>query len=100
MAEKRTYNYECMFLISQGVAADFKAAIDHLRGIVEKHGGSIIAYATHVAHAKPSERLEAFGRAEDETGANTLPCASLHSMESHICFDDETRGGTSGVGDM
>lgn len=43
MAEKRVYNYECMFLISQGVAADFKAAIDHLRGIIEKHGGSIIA---------------------------------------------------------
>jgi hypothetical protein len=36
------------------------------------HGGSIIAYATHAARAKPSERLEAYGRAEDEAGANTL----------------------------
>lgn len=37
------------------------------------HGGSIIAYATHTARAKPTERLEAFGRAEDEAGANALP---------------------------
>jgi 2-polyprenyl-3-methyl-5-hydroxy-6-metoxy-1,4-benzoquinol methylase len=36
------------------------------------HGGSIVAYATHAASAKPSERLEALGKAEDETGANTL----------------------------
>ena len=37
------------------------------------HGGSMIAYATHAAQAKPSERLESYGRAEDEAGANTLP---------------------------
>ncbi len=36
------------------------------------HGGSIIAYATHAARAQPSERLEAYGRAEDAAGANTL----------------------------
>jgi hypothetical protein len=34
------------------------------------HGGSIIAYATHADRARPSERLESFGRAEDESGAN------------------------------
>ncbi len=37
------------------------------------HGGSIIAYATHADRAKPSAALEAFGRAEDEAGANALP---------------------------
>jgi len=37
------------------------------------HGGSIIAYATHADRAQPSERLAAFGRAEDEAGANALP---------------------------
>jgi len=36
------------------------------------HGGSIIAFATHAERANPSERLKAFGRAEDEAGANTL----------------------------
>ena len=37
------------------------------------HGGSIIAYATHAERARPSEELAAFGRAEDEAGANALP---------------------------
>ncbi len=46
------------------------------------HGGSIIAYATHAARAQPSARLEAYGRAEDETGANTL--AWYHAFQSRI----------------
>jgi hypothetical protein len=46
------------------------------------HGGSIIAYATHAARAKPSERLEAYGRAEDESGANTL--AWYHAFQKRI----------------
>jgi SAM-dependent methyltransferase len=46
------------------------------------HGGSIIAYATHAARAKPSAQLEAFGRAEDETGANTL--AWYHAFQRRI----------------
>jgi hypothetical protein len=37
------------------------------------HGGSIIAYATHAPKARRSPALEALARAEDETGANTLP---------------------------
>ena len=36
------------------------------------HGGSIIAYATHAAQAKPSETLQALQNAEDRDGANTL----------------------------
>jgi len=36
------------------------------------HGGSIIAYATHASRAKRSTALEAFAKAEDEAGANTL----------------------------
>lgn len=46
------------------------------------HGGSIIAYATHAARAKPSARLEAFGRAEDEVGANALPW--YHAFQDRI----------------
>ena len=46
------------------------------------HGGSIIAHATHVARAKPTARLEALGRAEDEAGANTLPW--YHAFQERI----------------
>jgi small subunit ribosomal protein S6 len=41
MAEKRTYNYEAMFLLGQAQAADFSAAIAHVRQLVEKHGAVI-----------------------------------------------------------
>ena len=43
MAEKRTYNYEAMFLLGQAQAADFAAAIAHVRSLVEKHGAVIHA---------------------------------------------------------
>ena len=43
MAEKRTSNYEGMFVIGQAAAADFGGAIAHVRQSIEKHGGSIIA---------------------------------------------------------
>jgi hypothetical protein len=46
------------------------------------HGGSIIAYATHVETAKPTPELEAFCRAEDETGASTL--AWYHAFQKRI----------------
>jgi SAM-dependent methyltransferase len=46
------------------------------------HGGSIIAYATHVETANPTPDLEAFCRAEDETGANTL--AWYHAFQKRI----------------
>lgn len=36
------------------------------------HGGSIIAFATHAATAKPSARLLELSKAEDRDGANTL----------------------------
>lgn len=43
MAEKRICNYEAMFLLSQAQAADFTAAIAHLRQLVEKFGGTVVA---------------------------------------------------------
>lgn len=43
MAEKRTYNYEAMFLLSQAQAADFAGAVAHVRQLVEKHGANILA---------------------------------------------------------
>ncbi len=43
MAEKRTYNYEAMFLLSQAQAADFAAAVAHVRQLIEKHGATIYA---------------------------------------------------------
>lgn len=43
MAEKRTYTYEGMFLLSQAVAADFSGAINHLREIIARGHGTILA---------------------------------------------------------
>lgn len=43
MAEKRICNYEAMFLLSQAQAADFTAAIAHVRQLIEKFGGTILA---------------------------------------------------------
>lgn len=43
MAANRVNAYEAMFVLSQAVAADLAGAIAHIRGIIEKAGGSIIA---------------------------------------------------------
>jgi len=43
MAETRVYNYEGMFLVSQAAATDFKGVVDHIRSILEKQGGTILA---------------------------------------------------------
>ena len=37
------------------------------------HGGSIIAHATHVGRAQPTDRLKALAEKEDAVGANDLP---------------------------
>lgn len=41
--EKRTYNYEGMFLIGQAQAVNFGEVIAHIRHTIERYGGSIIA---------------------------------------------------------
>lgn len=46
------------------------------------HGGSIIAYATHVARAQPSDRLSRFTHDEDLTGANRL--GWYHAFQKRI----------------
>lgn len=43
MAKKRVYNYEAMFLLSQAVAADLTSAIDHIKEIIARGHGEIIA---------------------------------------------------------
>ncbi len=43
MAEKRTFNYEAMFLLGQAQAADFSAAVAHVRLLIEKHGATVLA---------------------------------------------------------
>lgn len=43
MAEKRTYNYEGMFLLSQAVAADLNGAVAHIRENLERYGAQILA---------------------------------------------------------
>lgn len=43
MAEKRVYNYEAMFLISQSVAADFSGAIKHIEEILARGHATIMA---------------------------------------------------------
>jgi len=43
MTKKRVYNYEAMFLLSQGVAAELGSAIDHIKEIIARGHGEIIA---------------------------------------------------------
>jgi small subunit ribosomal protein S6 len=43
MAKKRVYNYEAMFLLSQAVAADLNGAIEHIKEIISRGHGEIIA---------------------------------------------------------
>lgn len=43
MSKVRTYNYEAMFLLSQAVAADLTSAIDHIKEIISRGHGEIIA---------------------------------------------------------
>lgn len=43
MSKVRTYNYEAMFLLSQAVAADLNGAIDHIKEIISRGQGEIIA---------------------------------------------------------
>lgn len=43
MAANRVNYYEAMFVLSQAVAADLTSAISHIRGIIEKAGGSVVS---------------------------------------------------------
>lgn len=43
MATKRVYTYEAMFLLSQAVAADLNGAIDHIKDIIARGHGEIVA---------------------------------------------------------
>ncbi len=43
MTKKRVYNYEAMFLISQGVAAELTGAIEHIKEIIARGHGEILA---------------------------------------------------------
>lgn len=43
MNEKRRFNYEGMFLFGQAASADFGGCVDHVRDIIGRHGGTIIA---------------------------------------------------------
>ncbi|MBS0196753.1 MAG: 30S ribosomal protein S6 [Planctomycetes bacterium] len=43
MADKRVYNYEAMFLISQATAAELGSAIDHIKEIIARGHGEIIS---------------------------------------------------------
>ncbi len=43
MSEKRVFNYEAMYVLSQAQSADFAAAVAHVRQLMEKHGATILA---------------------------------------------------------
>lgn len=43
MAEKRVYNYEAMFLISQAVASDLAGAITHINEVLHRGHAEVIA---------------------------------------------------------
>ena len=40
---KRVYQYEAMFLLSQAVAADLGAAVEHIKDIIARGHGEIVA---------------------------------------------------------
>jgi small subunit ribosomal protein S6 len=43
MSKVRTYNYEAMFLLSQAVAAELNSAIEHIKEIISRGHGEVIA---------------------------------------------------------
>jgi small subunit ribosomal protein S6 len=43
MPATRTYNYEAMFLMSQSVAADLGGAVEHIKEVIARGHGEIIA---------------------------------------------------------
>jgi small subunit ribosomal protein S6 len=43
MSENRVYNYEAMFVVSQAVAVDFQGVVDHVKEVIGKNGGTLIA---------------------------------------------------------
>jgi small subunit ribosomal protein S6 len=80
MAEKRTSNYEGLFLISQATATDLNAAVGFIRSAIEKNGGSVIAAR------KWDERRLAFEIDKQKRGYYLLfyfsaPTTSLSAIE-------------------
>ncbi|HMN42541.1 MAG TPA: 30S ribosomal protein S6 [Phycisphaerales bacterium] len=76
MAEKRTYTYEAMFLLSQAQAADFTAAVAHVRQLMEKHGATILALR------KWDERRLAFEIKKQKRGVYLLAFFNAWSRSS------------------
>ncbi len=44
VSKGREFNYEAMFLVSQGVAADLNGAADHVKHILDRAGAKLIAF--------------------------------------------------------
>lgn len=64
--EKRQYNYEAMFLLSQAVAADLKSALEHINEVLQR------AHAEIYAMRKFDERRLAYEIAGQKRGLYIL----------------------------
>lgn len=73
--EIRTFNYEAMFLLSQSQAADFGAAIAHIKEGIERSGGSIIAMK------KWDERRLAYEIHKNKRGVYILAYFSINARK-------------------
>ncbi len=73
--EVRVFNYEAMFLLSQGQAADFGAAIAHIKEGLERSGGTIIAMK------KWDERRLAYEINKNKRGVYILCYFSLNARK-------------------
>lgn len=79
MPVKRTYTYEGMFLLSQAVAADLGGAVAHIKEIIARGHGEIIAMK------KWDERRLAYEIAGQKRGVYILVYFTApHDQLSHI----------------
>lgn len=87
MKENRKYNYEGMFLLRQTAAADLGAAVEHIRELLTRAEGEIIAMK------KWDERRLAYEIKKQKRGMYilvyvTLPTTSMANLERTLNLSD------------
>jgi len=83
MKENRKFNYELMFLLRQSASADLGASVEHIRDLLAKAEGELIALK------KWDERRLAFEIKKQKRGVYilayaTLPTANIASLERSL----------------
>ena len=87
-ADNRPHPYECMFLLSQAVAADLNGAMDHIREIFRRAGAEVIALK------KWDERRLAFEIDKQKRGVYilsyfTCPASSIDSIHRDVNLSEK-----------